>query len=76
VNKADFSDVACKLLAESRFNDDMFARLSSDGGRVDGHIGLRYLIDMHRRYVEWALPLLKVLSDSICTLEGQPVLRQ
>jgi hypothetical protein len=69
-NRIEFYDSAAKLITESRFNDDIFSRLSMNGGKVDGHVGLRYLIDMYRRYVDWAFPLVKMLSDAVCTVEG------
>ena len=71
LGKKPFVEVAKKLLDESKLNNDMFARLTKDSP-VEGQIGLRYLIDMYRRYVEWVLPLLKILSEAVCALEGKP----
>ena len=69
-SRKSFSDVAKKLIDESTFNNDVFARLFKDGP-VEGQIGLRYLFDMYRRYTEWVNPLLKTLSEAICVLEGK-----
>jgi hypothetical protein len=71
LGKKPFVEVAKKLLDESKLNNDMFARLTKDSP-VEGQIGLRYLIDMYRRYAEWVLPLLKILSEAVCALEGKP----
>jgi hypothetical protein len=71
LNGKRFGEVAEKLIDESKLNNDMFARLARDSP-VDGQIGLRYLIDMYRRYAEWALPLLKILSEAVCALDGKP----
>jgi hypothetical protein len=70
VSKNSFSEVAKRLLDESKLNSDMFARLSKDSP-VEGQIGLRYLIDMYRRYAEWVVPLLKILTEAACALEGK-----
>ena len=70
-SRKSFSDMAKKLIDESTFNNDTFARLKN--GPVEGQIGLRYLIDMYRRHAEWVKPLLKTLSDAVCALEGKPL---
>ena len=71
LNRKPFGMLAKKFIDESKFNNDIFARLSRDGS-VEGRIGLQYLIDMYRRYAEWALPFLKILSEAVCALEGKP----
>ncbi len=70
-NKYQFCEAATKLLDEIRFNEDTFAMLAKKE-TVDGRFGMRYLIDMYRRYIERASPLLKVLSDLVCELDGKP----
>ncbi len=70
LSKKPLGLVANKFLDESKLNNDMFARLSK-GSPVEGQMGLRYLIDMYRRYAEWVLPLLKILSEAVCALEGK-----
>lgn len=71
LNRRPFVEVAKKFIDESQFNDDIFTRLST-GGSVEGRIGLRYLIDMYRRYAEWTMPLLKILCEAVCGLEARP----
>lgn len=72
INRTDFFDLAHKLVDQIEFNNDAFARLSKSGS-VDGHIGLQYVIGMYSRYLDWATPLLKVISDSVCVAEGKTV---
>lgn len=71
-SRKSFNDVAKQLIDESKFNNDMLARLSRDGP-VQGQIGLRYLFDMYRRHTEWVIPLFKTLSEAICISEGKPL---
>ena len=40
-------------------------------GGIRGDIGLPYLIDVYRRYAEWARPLLVPLSNAVCLIEGK-----
>ena len=70
INRADFSDLTKKLLDELAFNNDIFRRLAGKDG-VEGKIGLRYVIDMYRRCMDWSTPLLKLVSDAVCIVEGK-----
>jgi hypothetical protein len=72
INRNEFTEIAKKLSDQLAVNNDTFARLSNSGG-IDGHIGLHYVIDMYRRYIDWATPLLKVISDAVCVAEGKEV---
>lgn len=70
LNDQGFSDLSKKVLDEGTLNKDMFDKLSK-GDPVEGRIGLRYLIDMYRRYGEAVLPLLKILSEAVSIVEGK-----
>jgi hypothetical protein len=70
VNRADFAALTKQLLHEVEFNNDTFKRLATPYG-VDGHIGLDHIINMYRRYIDWAVPLLKLVSDAACIADGK-----
>jgi hypothetical protein len=67
----DFDEIAAKLLVEARQTDDLFRMLSSRGD-IRGELGLPYLVDVYRRYAEWARPIIRVLSNAVCIAEGHP----
>ena len=70
LNGKDFGELSKKVINEAALNNDMHGRLAKDGP-VEGQIGLRYLIDMYRRYAEAILPLLKILSEAVAIADGQ-----
>lgn len=70
VNRADFAALAKRLLHEVEINNDTFKRLATPDG-VDGHIGLDHVINMYRRYIDWAVPLVKLVSDAACIADGK-----
>jgi hypothetical protein len=72
IKRNEFAALSKKLIDQMAFNNDTFARLAKSGG-IDGHIGLGYVIDMYRRYIDWATPLLKLVSDAVCIADGKAV---
>jgi len=72
LNGKDFAELSKKVINEAALNSDMLGRLAKDGP-VEGQIGLRYLIDMYRRYAEAVLPLLKILSEAVAIVDRQPM---
>jgi hypothetical protein len=70
INRIEFATLARRLGDQLAINNDTFSRLAASGN-VEGHLGLHYLIDMYRRYMDWGTPLLKLLADAVCLAEGR-----
>jgi hypothetical protein len=70
VNRADFAALTKQLIHQVEVNNDTFKRLATADG-VAGHIGLDHIINMYRRYLDWAVPLLKLVSDAACIVDGK-----
>jgi hypothetical protein len=68
----NLEEIAAKLLAEARQTGDLFRMLATRTGGIRGDLGLPYLVDVYRRYAEWSRPLIKVLSNAVCRVEGNP----
>ena len=51
--------------------DDLLGMLAQRG-RVDGRRGIEHLLDIYRRMAEVSRPFVKVLSDCIKIVEGEP----
>jgi hypothetical protein len=72
LNSQSFAELSKKVLNEAAFNKDTFDRLAKDGA-IEGDLGLRYVIDMYRRYGEAIRPLLKILTEGVAITEGKPL---
>jgi hypothetical protein len=68
---SDIDDALVQAIAQRKIVEDLLCMLSARG-TVPGDMGIPHLLDIYRRLSEALSPLVKVLSDAVCFIEGMP----